>query len=218
VCKRYRLGGEELLALNNLTTSVAKGEFVALTGRSGSGKTSLMNLIGCLDRPSSGSITIGGRDISTISDKERAAFRNAEIGFVFQQFNLLASQTAVDNVGLPLIYSGISRPARRVRAADMLERVGLGNRINHLPTQLSGGQQQRVAIARALVCNPSVLLADEPTGALDSRTAEEIIALLTEFNRSGVTIILVTHDSLVARHAKRVLQLFDGQLISDTPA
>ncbi|MCS6975585.1 MAG: ABC transporter ATP-binding protein [Gemmatales bacterium] len=218
VRKIYNLGEVTVEALRGVDLTIEQGEYVALIGPSGSGKSTLMNTLGCLDRPTSGSYRLAGQEIATMSNDERARIRNERIGFVFQNFNLLARTSAVENVELPLMYSkGISEREARKRAVAMLERVGLGNRLDHQPTQLSGGQQQRVAIARALVNNPSILMADEPTGNLDSRTSREIIALFKELNeKSGLTIILVTHDQDVAKHARRIVALRDGLIVADT--
>jgi ABC-type lipoprotein export system ATPase subunit len=219
VRKIYNLGEVTVEALRGVDLTIEQGEYVALMGPSGSGKSTLMNTLGCLDRPTSGSYRLAGEEIATMSNDDRARIRNERIGFVFQNFNLLARTSAVENVELPLMYTrGVSEREARKRAIAMLERVGLGNRLDHHPTQLSGGQQQRVAIARALVNNPSILMADEPTGNLDSRTSREIIALFKELNeKSGLTIILVTHDQDVAKHARRIVALRDGLIVADTP-
>ncbi|HVL36747.1 MAG TPA: ABC transporter ATP-binding protein [Burkholderiales bacterium] len=214
LARRYRMGDAEVAALVGVTVDVAAGEFVAVTGPSGSGKSTFMNLIGCLDRPSAGEYLLEGRAVSAMSGDELAAVRNRHIGFVFQQFNLLARTSALENVELPLVYAGEPRRRRRERAMAMLERVGLGDRAHHHPSQLSGGQQQRVAIARALVTQPLLLLADEPTGALDSRTSLEIMALFQALNAQGITVILVTHEPEVATFARRVLRFRDGRLLA----
>lgn len=219
VRKVYDLGEVRVEALKGATLSIDQGEYVALIGPSGSGKSTLMNTLGCLDRPTSGSYLLAGQEIATMSGDERAAIRNDRIGFVFQNFNLLARTSAVENVELPLMYAkGISEREGRKRAEFVLGKVGLSDRLDHHPTQLSGGQQQRVAIARALVNNPSILMADEPTGNLDSRTSKEIIQLFKELNEdSRLTVILVTHDQDIARHAKRIIALRDGEVVADTP-
>lgn len=211
----YRMGGENLYALNDLSLDIENGDYVAIMGASGSGKSTLMNIIGCLDRPTSGHCFIDKRDVLQCSDDELASIRNTTIGFVFQQFNLLPSMTALDNVMLPLVYAGVDREQRRLRAEFALKQVGLGERIFHRPNQLSGGQQQRVSIARAIVNKPRILLADEPTGALDSTTAKEIMELFDELVKSGITIILVTHDGETANRANRIVKMRDGQIIAD---
>jgi putative ABC transport system ATP-binding protein len=218
VCKVYKLGEVQVDALRGISLNICQGEFVALVGPSGSGKTTLMNMLGCLDRPTSGSYQLAGQEIVTLSRDGRAHVRNERIGFVFQNFNLLSRTSAVENVELPLLYSKrMSARQRRQRAVELLERVGLGDRLDHHPGQLSGGQQQRVAIARALVNNPSILLCDEPTGNLDSRTSKEVIQLFRDMNdASGITVILVTHDQDVARCAKRIIVLRDGEVVEDT--
>jgi ABC-type lipoprotein export system ATPase subunit len=215
--KTYQLGEMTVEALRGVDLTIETGEYVALMGPSGSGKSTLMNTLGCLDRPTSGSYLLEGLEIATLSRDARARLRNSRIGFVFQSFNLLARTSALENVELPMLYArGISARTRHQRARDLLQRVGLGDRMGHHPGQLSGGQQQRVAIARALVNRPAILMADEPTGNLDSRTSEEVIALIRELNEvDKITIILVTHDASVAAHAKRTLVLRDGEIVED---
>ncbi|WP_210484983.1 ABC transporter ATP-binding protein [Microvirga antarctica] len=211
----YDLDAGKVVALDHVDLAIDKGDFVAVMGPSGSGKSTFMNLIGCLDRPSGGHYSLGGTSVETLDANGLAHLRNREIGFVFQQFNLLPRLDALGNVELPMIYAGMDRKHRRDRALQALARVGLAERAHHRPMQLSGGQQQRVAIARALVNNPSLLLADEPTGALDSRTATEILGLFQELNREGATIVLVTHDADVGRHARRLVRFRDGRVIED---
>ncbi|WP_275940722.1 ABC transporter ATP-binding protein [Neobacillus terrae] len=213
--KSYKLGGETVHALNNVSLNIDKGEFLAIIGPSGSGKSTLMNMIGCLDRPDSGEYLLDGKAIGKMNDNDLATIRNQKIGFIFQNFNLLTKLTALENVELPLIYSGVSAKERREMALQSLTKVGLKDRSGHLPTQLSGGQQQRVAIARALVGNPSILLADEPTGALDSKTSAEILQLMQGLNELGHTIILITHDLSIAKQAKRMVRIQDGQLFEN---
>lgn len=218
VSKVYDLGEVQVEALKNANLLVESGEFLALIGPSGSGKSTLMNTLGCLDRPTSGSYKLAGEEVADMTAAQRARIRNQRIGFVFQNFNLLARTSALENVELPLLYSaGISSSERHKRATQKLELVGLGNRLDHHPSQLSGGQQQRVAIARALVNEPAILMGDEPTGNLDSKTSREIIALFRDLNeKSGITVILVTHDLNVAKNAKRIVVLRDGGIVSDT--
>ncbi len=213
--RRYGQGDAAVTALNDMSFQIAEGEFVAVMGPSGSGKSTLMNLIGLLDRPTGGTLTLAGERTTKLGHDRLAALRNSRIGFVFQAYNLLARNTTLENVEMPLVYSGMRKKKRKARARAALETVGLSHRIHHWPGQLSGGEQQRVAIARALVGDPALVLADEPTGALDSRTGLSILALLQTFNRNGRTIILVTHDEHVSRHARRVLKLQDGKLVSD---
>jgi len=217
--KIYRTGDVELRALDGVSFSVAHGEFVAVMGPSGSGKSTTMNMLGCLDSPTQGRYLLDGRDVARLSGDELAKVRNEKLGFVFQGFNLLPRLSAVDNVALPLVYSGVPSRERSERAREALERVGLGARLKHRPNQMSGGQQQRVAIARALVGRAPLILADEPTGNLDTRTSEEIMDLLVEVNREGKTVVLVTHEPDIAAYARRVLHFKDGRLVSDeTPS
>ncbi len=213
--KVYKMGGQELRALDGVTLTINHGEFVAIMGSSGSGKSTLMNVIGCLDRPTSGQYFLHGEDVSRMSVNKLAEIRNQLLGFVFQQFNLLARTSALENVELPMIYAGVGARERKKRATEALERVGLGERLDHTPAQLSGGQQQRVAIARALVGRPKVILADEPTGALDSKTSIEVMGLMQELGREGITVVLVTHEADVAAYAARVLTFRDGRVLSD---
>jgi putative ABC transport system ATP-binding protein len=215
--KEYALGDTVVAALRGVSIDIAAGEFVAVMGPSGSGKSTFMNLLGCLDRPTSGDYWLGGEEVAHLSGDRLAHVRNRKIGFVFQHFNLLPRTSALDNVALPLLYSGIAAPERKRRAERRLAQVGLAERIDHQPSQLSGGQQQRVAIARALVNDPILLLADEPTGALDSQTSVEIMALLQELNRAGLTVVLVTHERDIAEFAGRIVGFRDGQVIEDRP-
>jgi len=213
--KEYRLGPHTVAALRGVDVRIGRGEFVAVMGPSGSGKSTFMNVLGCLDRPSAGTYSLGGEDVSTMSPDELAGIRNRRIGFVFQSFNLLPRTSALENVELPLIYGGVPARERHERARAKLVAVGLADRTHHHPAQLSGGQQQRVAIARALVNDPVLVLADEPTGALDSRTSLEVMALFQTFNDQGVTIVLVTHEAEIAAFARRILTFRDGHLVED---
>ena len=213
--KTYVMGSEEIHALRGVSIQIERGEYVAIMGPSGSGKSTLMNLIGCLDTPSKGSYLLNGKQVSQMNDNELARIRNEEIGFVFQTFNLLPRATALHNVELPLVYAGVQAKDRLERARTALEKVELGDRVTHRPNELSGGQRQRVAIARALVNNPSILLADEPTGNLDSKTGTEIMALFERLHKSGNTIVLVTHEPDVAAHAHRAIHIRDGQVEKD---
>ena len=212
----YNLDAGQVTALDHVDLKIETGDFVAIMGPSGSGKSTFMNLLGCLDRPTAGHYSLSGTAVETLDADGLARLRNREIGFIFQQFNLLPRLDALANVELPMIYAGVDRKHRRERALHALERVSLADRAHHRPMQLSGGQQQRVAIARALVNNPSLLLADEPTGALDSRTADEILALFQQLNEDGATVVLVTHDADVGRHARRLVRFKDGRVIEDT--
>lgn len=212
IYKSYYMGDEELEVLHDVNLSVHSGEFLSILGPSGSGKSTMMNIIGCLDVPTSGSYVLSGNTPLDLDEVELARVRNKEIGFVFQNFQLLPRMTALQNVELPLIYSKLSITERKKRARQMLERVGLGDKIKNLPNQLSGGQQQRVAIARALVTQPSILLADEPTGALDQKTGAQVMQLFEDLNKEGSTIIMITHDEHIAKHAKRVVKILDGYL------
>jgi len=216
ITKLYEMGTEKLYALKGVDVVIEKNEYVAIMGPSGSGKSTLMNIIGCLDTPTSGDYVLNGKDVHEMDDDELAEIRNKEIGFVFQTFNLLPRSNALHNVELPLIYSGLSKAARIKRAEESLANVGLADRMKHKPNELSGGQRQRVAVARALVNNPSIILADEPTGNLDSKTGEEIMALFAELNNKGNTIIVVTHEEDIAKHANRIIKIRDGMIESDT--
>ena len=213
--RKYVIGTEVIHALKSVSLSINQGEFVALMGPSGSGKSTLMNILGCLDTPTKGDYILNGTNVSQMSDNELAEVRNKEIGFVFQTFNLLPRSTSLDNVALPLIYAGASKKERDARAQQALENVGLGNRVTHKPNELSGGQRQRVAVARALINNPSIILADEPTGNLDTKTSVEIMGLLEEIHSKGNTIILVTHEEDIAQHAHRIVRMRDGLIEKD---
>lgn len=210
IVKCYTIGDEEQVVLNHIDFCVSRGEFVSILGPSGSGKSTMMNIIGCLDVPTSGKYILNGREIADLDQIELAHIRNKEIGFIFQSFQLLKRNTILENVELPLIYAKISRKERRERAAAMLERMGLGNKMDFFPNQLSGGQQQRVAISRAVVTQPSILLADEPTGALDQKTGAQVMELFHELNEEGRTIIMITHDRHIAEHAGRIVKILDG--------
>ncbi|HWT74153.1 MAG TPA: ABC transporter ATP-binding protein [Mobilitalea sp.] len=212
ISKSYYMGEEELEVLHQVNLTVHSGEFLSILGPSGSGKSTMMNIIGCLDVPTSGKYLLSGKDIEDLDEADMAAVRNKEIGFVFQSFQLLSRLSALKNVELPLIYSGVTAGERKKRAKDILAKVGLSDKIHNLPSQLSGGQQQRVAIARALVTEPTILLADEPTGALDQKTGAQVMELFEELHRDGRTIIMITHDHKIASHAKRVVNILDGNL------
>ncbi len=212
ICKSYRMGDEDMQVLNNIDLSLEPGEYLSVLGPSGSGKSTLMNIIGCLDVATFGEYILQGRNIEELDESQLAHVRSHEIGFIFQNHQLLPRLTALKNVELPLIYAGVGPKERRRRATEMLERVGLSDRMGHYPNQLSGGQAQRVAIARALVSNPSILLADEPTGALDQKTGRQVMALFRELNEEGRTIIMITHDTKIAKNARRVVHIIDGEL------
>lgn len=216
ITRDFPLGNEVVKVLKGIDLDIERGEYVALMGPSGSGKSTLMNLLGCLDTPTSGSYELNGKDVSNMSDDELAEIRNKEIGFVFQTFNLLPRTTALENVALPMVYAGASKSERTERAKEVLTNVGLADRMDHKPNQLSGGQRQRVAVGRALVNKPSIILADEPTGNLDSKTSEEIMNLFNEIHKAGNTVILVTHEEDIAENAHRIIRLRDGIVESDT--
>ena len=215
MCKYYTSGEAEVRALDGVDLSIERGEYLAILGPSGSGKSTLMNMLGCLDTPTRGDYHLDGSDVAKLEANQLAAIRNQNIGFVFQSFNLLEYASALDNVALPLVYAGVSAKQRKQRAAALLEQVGLGDRLDHKPNQLSGGQKQRVAIARALVNDPQILLADEPTGALDSKSGAEIEALFNQLHSEGRTIIIVTHDNALAERTKRIITIKDGKIIAD---
>lgn len=222
VCKIYQMGETTIHAADHISLDIDEGEFVSIVGHSGSGKSTCMNIIGCLDVPTSGRYELDGRDVGQLTTDELAVIRNQKLGFIFQQYNLLPKLTVRENVEVPLMYAGVSRQERRKRAIECLEQVGLGDKLNHLPSQLSGGQQQRVSIARAVVGKPAVLLADEPTGALDSKTGREVLTMLQDLNARGHTIVLITHDNSIAVEAQRMIRLADGKVIyngaADDPA
>ena len=215
----YKIYGEglesEVRALDGVSLSIEKGEFVAIVGQSGSGKSTMMNVLGCLDIPTRGDYHLNGVDVRELTDKELSAIRNKEIGFIFQQYNLIQSLTVLENVELPLIYQGVNMDDRREMAMEALERVGLAGRVKHRPTEMSGGQQQRVAIARAIATRPPIIMADEPTGALDSKTGLEVLGFLRQLNKEGTTVILITHDNSIAATARRVVRLTDGKIVED---
>lgn len=216
MCKIYNPGENEVRALDHVSVSIEEGEFVAIIGQSGSGKSTLMNMLGCLDVPTSGKYILSGQDVSSLDDDELSDIRNQKIGFIFQGFNLIPNLTALENVELPLIYRGVGRAERRELSNRALEKVGLGHRIHHKPSEMSGGQQQRVAIARAIAQAPPVILADEPTGNLDSHSTQEIMEILIELHEEGRTVILITHDNEIAARAKRVIKIRDGRIEHDT--
>lgn len=213
--KKYNMGDYEFLALDNINVNVEKKEFTAIMGPSGSGKSTLMNILGCLDRPDSGSYILNNKDVSNLSDDELAYIRNKEIGFVFQSFNLLPRMNVLENVELPMIYSGVPKKERRNKALEALDKVGLTNRVHHKPNEISGGQRQRVAIARAIVNKPSVIMADEPTGNLDSKSSLDIMTIFRGLNEEGATILMVTHELEIAQYGKRIIKVKDGKIVSD---
>ena len=218
VCKYYYMGDTTVTAADHISFQVSKGEFVAIVGSSGSGKSTCMNIIGCLDVPSEGTYLLNGQDVGQMNKNQLAEIRNELLGFIFQQYNLLPKLNLVENVEVPLMYAGVSKAERRQRAREALEQVGLGSKWRHKPMELSGGQQQRVSIARALVGNPSVILADEPTGALDSRTGREVLSMLQDLHRQGHTVVLITHDNSIAVQAQRIIRLEDGHVVYDGPS
>ena len=215
VCKYYQMGDTTVKAADHISMKIEKGEFVAIVGQSGSGKSTCMNIIGCLDVPTQGTYLLNGRDVGKMNRNELAAIRNEMLGFIFQQYNLLPKLNLMENVEVPLVYAGVSRAERHKRAKEVLEKVGLGDKLKNKPNQLSGGQQQRVSIARALVRNPPVILADEPTGALDSHTGREVLGMLQELHRQGNTVVLITHDNSIAVQAERIIRLEDGRVVYD---
>ena len=218
VCKYYQMGDTTVKAADHISMKIEKGEFVAIVGQSGSGKSTCMNIIGCLDVPTYGTYRLNGRDVGKMNRNELAAVRNEMLGFIFQQYNLLPKLNLMENVEVPLVYAGISRAERHIRAREVLEQVGLGDKLKNRPNQLSGGQQQRVSIARALVRNPPVILADEPTGALDSHTSREVLGMLQDLHRQGNTVVLITHDNSIAVQAERIIRLEDGVVVYDGDA
>ncbi len=218
IYKIYQMGDSEVRAADDVSLKIYKGEFVAIVGQSGSGKSTLMNIIGCLDVPTSGKYYLNGEDVSELDDDKQAAIRNRTLGFIFQQYNLIAKLNVLENVELSLLYAGISKAKRNEMAKSALERVGLSDKLKNFPNQLSGGQQQRVSIARALAGNPSIILADEPTGALDSKTSREVLDFLKKLNEEGNTIVLITHDNSIAREAKRIVRIMDGKITYDGDA
>ena len=215
VCKYYQMGDTTVKAADHISMKIEKGEFVAIVGQSGSGKSTCMNIIGCLDVPTQGTYLLNGRDVGKMNRNELAAIRNEMLGFIFQQYNLLPKLNLMENVEVPLVYAGVSRAERHKRAKEVLEKVGLGDKLKNKPNQLSGGQQQRVSIARALVRNPPVILADEPTGALDSPTGREVLGMLQELHNEGHTVVLITHDNSIAVQAERIIRLEDGRVVYD---
>ena len=215
VCKYYQMGDTTVKAADHISMKIEKGEFVAIVGQSGSGKSTCMNIIGCLDVPTQGTYLLNGRDVGKMNRNELAAIRNEMLGFIFQQYNLLPKLNLMENVEVPLVYAGVSRAERHKRAKEVLEKVGLGDKLKNKPNQLSGGQQQRVSIARALVRNPPVILADEPTGALDSHTGREVLGMLQELHKEGHTVVLITHDNSIAVQAERIIRLEDGRVVYD---
>ena len=218
VCKYYQMGDTTVKAADHISMKIEKGEFVAIVGQSGSGKSTCMNIIGCLDVPTQGTYLLNGRDVGKMNRNELAAIRNEMLGFIFQQYNLLPKLNLMENVEVPLVYAGVSRAERHKRAKEVLEKVGLGDKLKNKPNQLSGGQQQRVSIARALVRNPPLILADEPTGALDSHTGREVLGMLQELHRQGNTVVLITHDNSIAVQAQRIIRLEDGRVVYDGDA
>ena len=218
VCKYYQMGDTTVKAADHISMKIEKGEFVAIVGQSGSGKSTCMNIIGCLDVPTQGTYLLNGRDVGKMNRNELAAIRNEMLGFIFQQYNLLPKLNLMENVEVPLVYAGVSRAERHKRAKEVLEKVGLGDKLKNKPNQLSGGQQQRVSIARALVRNPAIILADEPTGALDSHTGREVLGMLQELHRQGNTVVLITHDNSIAVQAQRIIRLEDGRVVYDGDA